>query len=62
VRQHQIDFAKRQANRQLPTDKLIALLRAEAPKFFEIAEVVGKWVWIQFTGEATARLAEFGFH
>jgi hypothetical protein len=61
-----IDYAKRQANRQLPTDKLIALLRAEAPKFFEVAEVVGKWVWIQFTdkqpSDITARLAEFGFH
>jgi RHS repeat-associated protein len=44
----QIDFARRVANRSLDTDKLLALLRSETPNFFEIAEVVGKWVWIQF--------------
>ncbi len=36
------------------------------PRFFEIAEVVGKWVWIQFTekqpSEITRVLAELGFH
>jgi hypothetical protein len=61
-----LDFAKRQANRQLPTEQLIALLRTEAPRFFEIAEVVGQWVWIQFTEkqprEVTSVLAQFGFH
>jgi hypothetical protein len=61
-----IDYAKRQANRQLPTEKLLEQLRTSAPDFFALAEVVGKWVWIQFTGkqprEITARLAEFGFH
>ena len=62
----QIDFGKRSANRLLNTDKLLALLRMEAPRFFELAEVVGKWVWIQFDGkqpsEVTRVLAEFGFH
>ena len=62
----QIDFGKRSANRLLNTDKLLALLRTEAPRFFELAEVVGKWVWIQFDGkqpsEVTRVLAQFGFH
>lgn len=61
-----IDFARRQANRELPTDQLLSLLRTEAPRFYDLAEVVGKWVWIQFTAkqprEVTAVLAELGFH
>ena len=61
-----IDFAKRRANRQLATRELLALLRTEAPRFYDIAQVVGKWVWIQFTDkqppQVTAILAEFGFH
>ena len=61
-----INFARRRANRRLHTQRLVALLRREAPKFFAIAEVVGHWVWIQFTekqpGEVTSRLAELGFH
>ncbi len=42
------------------------LLRSETPNFFELAEVVGKWVWIQFDGKqpvtVTAVLSELGFH
>jgi hypothetical protein len=61
-----IDFERRRANRQLPAEKLIAVLRAEAPRFFEVAEIVGKWVWIQFAEkqprEVTAVLAQLGFH
>jgi hypothetical protein len=61
-----IDLALRRANRTLNTEKLLALLRSETPRFFEIAEVVGKWVWIRFIdkqpSEVTMVLAEFGFH
>lgn len=61
-----IDYKRRFANRSLDTGKLLALLKAEAPKFFELAEVVGKWVWIQFAdkqpSEITRVLAELGFH
>jgi hypothetical protein len=61
-----IDLALRRANRALNTEKLLALLHNETPNFFEIAEVVGKWVWIQFTdkqpSEVTMVLAELGFH
>ncbi|HEX3797332.1 MAG TPA: hypothetical protein VH413_01420 [Verrucomicrobiae bacterium] len=56
----------RRVNRRLQTEKLLALLREETPRFFELAEVVGKWVWIQFTekqpSEITSVLAELGFH
>jgi hypothetical protein len=61
-----IDFALRRANRSLETQKLLALLRNQTPRFFELAEVVGQWVWIQFDGkqpsEVTRVLAELGFH
>jgi len=61
-----INQAQRRANRSLNTDSLLALLRAETPDFFKLAEVVGQWVWIQFAGKQpkaiTSRLAELGFH
>ena len=61
-----IDFARRHRNRGLPTESLLRLIRREAPDFWELAEVVGKWVWIQFEDrqprEITAALAEYGFH
>jgi hypothetical protein len=47
-------------------EELLALLSEEAPHFFDLAEIVGDWVWIQFENkqpsEVTAALAEFGFH
>jgi len=62
----EINIARRLANRNLTTEKLLALLRRETPKCFELAEVVGKWVWIQFEGKqpptVTAVLSELGFH
>lgn len=63
---HSIDFARRWANRQLGTQALLSLLRTEAPRFYPLAEVVGKWVWIQFADkqppEVTHTLAQLGFH
>jgi hypothetical protein len=62
----QIDFIRRRVNRSLDTAKLLSLLKSETPKFFELAEVVGKWVWIEFTEKQPAAvtrvLAELGFH
>jgi hypothetical protein len=61
-----IDFAHRHRNRGLRTESLLNLIRREAPEFWELAEVVGRWVWIQFEGkqpsQITAALSEFGFH
>jgi hypothetical protein len=61
-----INLELRRANRQLETEKLLSLLRSETPNFFDVAEVVGKWVWIQFDGKqpvtVTSVLSELGFH
>ena len=42
------------------------MLYHETPRFWELAQVVGKWVWIQFDDrqppEITATLSQFGFH
>jgi hypothetical protein len=59
-------FKRRYTNRALNTESLLALLRSEAPRFFDVAEVVGKWVWIQFADKQPSRvtrsLSELGFH
>jgi hypothetical protein len=61
-----IDFAKRKANRQLPTAEVLNLLENEAPLLFRMAQIVGKWVWIQFPErqprEITSLLSQVGFH
>jgi hypothetical protein len=61
-----INFARRHVNRSLDRETLLAVLRGNAPQFFELAEVVGKWIWIQFSEkqprEVTSHLAELGFH
>ena len=61
-----INFARRRMNRSLDTLHLLNLLRSRAPEFFGIAEVVGKWVWIQFAekqpASITSQLSELGFH
>jgi hypothetical protein len=61
-----IDFNRRHRNRALRTASLLHLIRREAPEFWELAEVVGRWVWIQFDrkqpNQITAALSEFGFH
>ena len=61
-----IDLAARRYNRGLPTERVLRLLEAKAPRFWELAEVVGKWVWIRFDDKQpptiTAELSELGFH
>jgi len=61
-----INFTRRRVNRSLDTLRLLNLLRARAPQFFGMAEVVGKWVWIQFAEKqpptVTSQLSELGFH
>ena len=61
-----ISFKLRRRNRALPTQKLLTVMRARAPRFWDVAEVVGKWVWITFTEkqprEVTMTLSELGFH
>ncbi len=63
---HRIDFRQRFQNRALATPQVLDLLRQEAPRFWELAEVVGQWVWIQFEEkqppQITAALSQLGFH
>ena len=61
-----IDFRQRFKNRALSTEKLLDMLYHETPRFWELAQVVGKWVWIRFDDrqppQTTAALSQFGFH
>ena len=63
---HRIDFRLRFQNRGLSTRKLLDLLYHETPRFWELCQVVGKWVWIQFQQKqprnVTAQLSQLGFH
>ena len=60
------DREQRQANRQLPTEQVLDLLHRRLEHAFELAEVVGKWVWIAFPEpqeqQITAELSQLGFH
>lgn len=61
-----LDFAKRRVNRQLPAEEVLNLLDNEAPLLCRMAQIVGKWVWIQFperqSREITSLLSQVGFH
>ena len=63
---HRIDFRLRFQNRGLSTAQVIDLLYNETPRFWELCQVVGKWVWIRFQHKqprnVTAELAQLGFH
>ena len=63
---HRIDFRQRFYNRGLSTAKVLDMLYHETPRFWELCQVVGKWVWIQFEQKqprtVTAELAQLGFH
>src|ERR1039457_752770 len=38
--------SKHQANRSLSTETVLNFLRTRLPRQYEVAEVVGKWVWL----------------
>jgi hypothetical protein len=61
-----IDFRRRFYNRGLSTERVLKLLYHETPRLWELAEVVGRWIWIQFDDRqpptVTASLAQLGFH
>ena len=61
-----VDFAKRQENRQLPTEQVLELLKSAMPIAFERAAVVGQWIWVAFADKQpqsiTAELSQLGFH
>ena len=43
-----VNFQQREENRALSTDKVLDLLRQWLPDAYDLAEVVGKWVWVTF--------------
>lgn len=57
-------FAKHCANRELPTQKVLDFLRAQLPQQYELAEIVGRWIWLEFDGQHAAAniLWRLGFH
>jgi hypothetical protein len=61
-----IDTEARKKNRTLPTTKVLELLKTSNPGLFNLAEVVGKWVWVTFretpAPELRQILAQIGFH
>ena len=61
-----IDTKARQANRTLPTSKVLEMLKQANPGLFNLAEVVGKWIWVSFretpAPELRQCLAQLGFH
>ena len=61
-----IDTEARKKNRTLPTEKVLALLQQHDRRLWEMAEVVGKWIWVSFSEQPapTVRqtLAQLGFH
>ena len=53
-------------NRELPTQKVLDLLKKELPSQYEFAEIVGKWIWLEFPKAshraAANTLHRLGFH
>jgi hypothetical protein len=46
-----VNFAEREHNRNLPLEKVLEKLRRWMPQQYELAEVVGKWIWITRRGK-----------
>ena len=61
----QADADQRQKNRLLSTPQLLELLHTEAKELWDLARVVGRWVWVNFdkkpTPECTGKLKNLGF-
>src|ERR1051326_2690891 len=61
-----VNFAERDFNRSLPVEKVLEKLKRWMPAQYELAEVVGKWVWITFpeapAERVRAELSQLGFH
>jgi hypothetical protein len=61
-----VDGVRRRYNRRLNTDGVLNLMVGTVPEVYRLAEVVGKWVWIQFAeapaAEIRQKLSQIGFH
>jgi hypothetical protein len=66
VVKQQSDFVRHCANRRLSTDKVLNYLRTRLPQQYGLAEVVGKWVWLDVSPARKPGLASLlwalGFH
>ena len=62
----QRSYAEHNANRELPTQRVLEFLKSKLPQQYELAEIVGQWVWLDFP-KASHRAAantlwRLGFH
>ncbi len=61
-----VDRLCRRRNRRLKTVAVLNLLAGVMPETYRLAEVVGRWVWVQFAdapaAEVRQRLSQIGFH
>jgi hypothetical protein len=61
-----VNYQQREENRALPTEQVLDMLRQWVPQAYDLAEVVGKWVWITFpeppAEQLRGQLSQFGFH
>jgi hypothetical protein len=61
-----VNRAERESSRALSTERVLAALRRWMPHQYELAEVVGQWIWITFPEpppeQVRAELSQFGFH
>jgi len=62
----QQDFVRHGMNRSLSTERVLNYLRTRLPQQYELAEVVGKWVWLDVSPASKPALADvlwaLGFH
>jgi hypothetical protein len=62
----QRSYTEHNANRELSTQKVLDFLRSHLPQQYELAEIVGKWIWLDFPSEshraAANTLWRLGFH
>jgi hypothetical protein len=60
------DFVRHCTNRKLSTEAVLNYLRTRLPRQYELAEVVGKWVWLDVSPARKPHLAALlwalGFH
>jgi hypothetical protein len=60
------DSLHHNSSRELPTQKVLDLLKAQLPRQYELAEIVGKWIWLDFPAAshraAAKTLWRLGFH
>jgi hypothetical protein len=62
----QAEFVRHCDNRRLSTETVLNYLRTRLPRQYEVAEVVGKWVWLDVSPARKPGLASLlwalGFH